>query len=466
MAKDTGRLWPFIAAVWGLFAVIAGGAYDRDSMDAVFLVRYATALQLIAIWILVAMVIHQDALTDQRQFWLTRPYDRRDLLTAKFLFCTAFVYLPIMLMQVWFAVRWNVPVLPALPSLMFYSLKPSLLMILPALAIAVLTSSLRQFIPVMIGIVGGAAILYIKMWPAMVSAADGLETTNIFGICVILLVPCLAIGLQFYSRRTLRSGVLLTAGLALFTVSWFSRTLMALPSSAAKLPIDPGHVSIEFDTNSPVRMVSHDPPFQNCAFVPLRIRGVPRGATLVPRHPHAMMWNARHEERFAHIFQNPIDDTGGGYAIQVCAFQPEALQGLLRLDVAFEIRTVEKTLRFPAQRQPFAIGRNGHCEIGSTPQLMGGRETLNCRMLLPSFSDVTAGVEYGGHRDFSRNFLSGPGSGQFGAIGLTMFPGASDDGPGLEEALRHPGAQFIFLYSHRAAVVQTTLTYPGLKLTP
>jgi len=49
---------------------------------------------LLAWWYLIAAVIHEEALPGNRQYWLTRPFSRRDLLAAKAIFILVFICLP------------------------------------------------------------------------------------------------------------------------------------------------------------------------------------------------------------------------------------------------------------------------------------------------------------------------------------------------------------------------------------
>jgi hypothetical protein len=104
--KDARRLWPLGAALCGLLAVAAATdpAYTsfrwREYMD--------FALP-IACWILVAAAIQQEYLPGDRQYWLTRPVGRRDLVLAKMLFAGAFVMLPVAVyhLAVWIALGIN-----------------------------------------------------------------------------------------------------------------------------------------------------------------------------------------------------------------------------------------------------------------------------------------------------------------------------------------------------------------------
>jgi hypothetical protein len=51
-------------------------------------------------WFLIVRVIQGESLVGDRQFWLTRPYQRRWLMAAKALFIVAFVNIPVLIFDV------------------------------------------------------------------------------------------------------------------------------------------------------------------------------------------------------------------------------------------------------------------------------------------------------------------------------------------------------------------------------
>jgi hypothetical protein len=107
-AKDCRHFWPEIlisvalvgALVWiypstwlsksGLYAV-AGGAFLPSMLEAGVLAVLLTVLVPVSWWLLIARVIHAEALVGDRQFWVTRPYEWKKLLGAKALFLAVFL---------------------------------------------------------------------------------------------------------------------------------------------------------------------------------------------------------------------------------------------------------------------------------------------------------------------------------------------------------------------------------------
>jgi hypothetical protein len=92
LLKDARRFWWEIAVTLGLLASVA-------RMDATRVGFIPGAMEgwlnliLPAVWAyLVALVIHDEALVGDRQFWLTRPYPWPALLVAKALFVLVFIH--------------------------------------------------------------------------------------------------------------------------------------------------------------------------------------------------------------------------------------------------------------------------------------------------------------------------------------------------------------------------------------
>src|SRR5208283_6127454 len=91
--KDVRHLWPAIAIVlaielllgWASFSPRAGLAGLRQGPDSIAALGW---------WYLIVSVIQQEAVPGNRQYWLTRPFSRWDLLAAKLMFILVFLCLP------------------------------------------------------------------------------------------------------------------------------------------------------------------------------------------------------------------------------------------------------------------------------------------------------------------------------------------------------------------------------------
>lgn len=100
--KDVRHCWPYIAGVLALTAV---HAWQESVAVPDFQGNLGTGLtgvllpllMVVAWWFAIGASIHGESLIGDRQFWTTRPYSWKSLLTAKLLFIAAFLMLPLLL---------------------------------------------------------------------------------------------------------------------------------------------------------------------------------------------------------------------------------------------------------------------------------------------------------------------------------------------------------------------------------
>lgn len=104
-------------------------------------------------WFLIVRVIHGESLVGDRQFWLTRPYQRRWLMAAKALFIIAFVNVPVLIFDVAFLARVGFSPWHRLPGLLQGQFFLTAVLILPIAAISVITESPIQFLLILFGVV-------------------------------------------------------------------------------------------------------------------------------------------------------------------------------------------------------------------------------------------------------------------------------------------------------------------------
>lgn len=98
----------------------------------------------LAAWVLIARLIHAEALPGTRQFWLTRPYSRSSLLTAKVLFVLVFLSLPKLLADAIIVRSYGFSLAASLPGLLWSQILLFALIVVPIMALATLTSSTAQ----------------------------------------------------------------------------------------------------------------------------------------------------------------------------------------------------------------------------------------------------------------------------------------------------------------------------------
>src|ERR1019366_7193189 len=159
--KDVRHLWPQVL----VFLAIAALAVVTDPA---LLVRTGThrfeylakILEPVACWVLIVAVIHEERLIGHEQYWLTRPYTWKNLVAAKALFLAVFVSLPLLVCQytILAATNGSVP-LNWIAALLWHQVFLAIFVILPAVALAVVTASLGQ---VLLGVIVSVPLFVIS----------------------------------------------------------------------------------------------------------------------------------------------------------------------------------------------------------------------------------------------------------------------------------------------------------------
>ena len=143
--KDVRQFWYEVAAVLLLLM-----KFGYDEVKETQLVNDATSLWQpllgVAWCLLIVRVIQAEALPGDRQFWITRPYDRRSLLAGKMLFLLTFISLPLLLTQAVIVAANGYEL--HIGDLLWNQILIVLVFILPAAALASVTATLPQFMAI------------------------------------------------------------------------------------------------------------------------------------------------------------------------------------------------------------------------------------------------------------------------------------------------------------------------------
>ncbi len=205
------------------------------------------ALTPIGWWLLITRVIHAERLVGDRQFWLTRPYTRTSLLTAKALFLIAFIYLPLFVMQALVLANAGFNPLLYLSGLLLGALCITCLAVLPLAALASVTSTIARATLAALGV----AVYLILLLTAASGASMHLANQGLAIPTTLIACVCIAVVLvQYFTRRTKLSLILLAFLLVSISVASFlppsqaaiSRNYPPLPAQAAPVHFayDPG----------------------------------------------------------------------------------------------------------------------------------------------------------------------------------------------------------------------------------
>ncbi len=145
----------------------AGENSHRDVMG------LTTALLVVTWVLLAARAVHAEAAVGDRQFWLTRPYDRRSLMAAKALLLIAAVHTPMFIAQAVILVANGFSIVDSLGGLLWEEVLLAFVFTIPEVALASVTDSFPRFLISVLGSL--AAVLWVlRLLAAIPDAADRL----------------------------------------------------------------------------------------------------------------------------------------------------------------------------------------------------------------------------------------------------------------------------------------------------
>ncbi len=243
-----------------------------------------------AAWYLIALVVHEHPLPGDRQYWLTRPYPRSSLVLAKALFVAVFLNLPLLAVQAAALAANGLAPLAYWRALAARQVFFTALMVLPAAAVAAVTTSLRQF--AMVALAAFGVVLAMELgsghMPApwggvdwMRSSAIGALAAAIFGGAVVL---------QYARRKTWYAGSMLAAGVVLCAAVpdldlWPGA--FAVQEHLGPRPSEGSTVRLQFDAaRDPAEgrsLLPHSQPQDNLAplSMPVQLTGIPAGMAVL-----------------------------------------------------------------------------------------------------------------------------------------------------------------------------------------
>ncbi len=216
-AKDFRHFWPEIlislallgALVWIFPSTWLSRGDFVTSLLEERLVALLTLLIPVSWWLLIARVIHAEAMVGDRQFWVTRPYEWKKLLGAKALFLLAFLYSPLLIAQCLLLFRAGFHPLSFLPGLLFNLLLITTGIVLPLFAIAAVTATFaRLTLTLFAGLVCFIGYVAISLY----FADDApIPYSDHFSMPLVLLFCGAVVVVQYAARRVWISRLLLIA---------------------------------------------------------------------------------------------------------------------------------------------------------------------------------------------------------------------------------------------------------------
>jgi uncharacterized membrane protein YidH (DUF202 family) len=187
--------------------------------------------------LLILRLVHGERLAGVNQFWTTRPYEWPKLLAAKAIFLMLFMYVPLLLSQVYLLHAGGTGIAPNISILLLNLIRLTALLVLPMLCIAAVTGSFAQTTLSLLGIaVGITAFVTALQYAGSISATLGVPRTTPSFLAWLELglagaFSLFALLLQYRRRATRRAIAIL--GIAAVVLVVAQQTLQGSSAAAA-----------------------------------------------------------------------------------------------------------------------------------------------------------------------------------------------------------------------------------------
>ena len=404
--KDSRHHWPEIAASLALLVAYAwmqpqewqnpgGRAYGLGAIATLGLLSQLIVPLIPFSWIfLIVRAIHDESLVGDRQFWVTRPYEWKQLAAAKVLFVFTFVCVPFFIADVYLLAKAGFSPLTFFTALLWLQLIWILVVFQPVAALAAITRSIPQMLLALLLIVLFAFALGI-LSDAVPNASFGGYNGTVFMILIITTALAILL-LQYSAGRTSRSlRVLAGLGIAILLVTVVTpyRTLMARTYPLATADQFPLRMA---------RLPSHAPEkpatYQDMVILklPLRLSGLPkdsfailRGQILTLSSGQGAHWDSGWESNRMMLFPEH-DSASVNFSVRTRVFdrmKSSPVQAHLLLAFTLYREKNQRQLIVPAGE--FAFADYGFCSAETR-----GWSTLTCRIPLRSTESLLVTSEF------------------------------------------------------------------------
>ena len=281
--KDVRRLWWAVAGSLALLATLAWQDRWRSDYLPGPIEGWLNVIVPFAWACLLGLVVEQDPLVGDRQFWITRPHRRAWLLGGKLLFALVFVHGASFLADVYILAARGFSPLAFLPQLLGKQVLLAGALTLPALALAALFRNFTQFMLAALCVVAAIVILtgtYQFREPPIPLLRTSTIGDRLGTIVLLVATGAIAIvALQYFRRKTNRARFigLAVACIAAAIFSWMPQTILwaaraeaSRPREALSLALAPGTLQSAF------RRVGW-PVWRETVMIPLKLSGLPAG---------------------------------------------------------------------------------------------------------------------------------------------------------------------------------------------
>jgi len=290
--KDARHHWPEIAASLALLVAFAWldirDWSHRDSFVATgfsillasrFLPGLVDALVPISWTFLIVRIVQGESLVGDRQFWVTRPYDWKQLVAAKALFVLAFINLPLFILDIFLLIRAGFHPAHYLGGLLWMQVMWILCLFLPTAALATITKNIPQMLLAVlllaIFMIGTTALSPLIPNSSAPSDIAGWSGFLLIGTAVAIIL------LQYSRRRTAFSRWLILGLCGLLTLMEVATPYRSV--IAREYPLPNGNLPVQLAL---VPAVTHDtgsfPAYDGSIPIrfPLSVSGLPNDSLL------------------------------------------------------------------------------------------------------------------------------------------------------------------------------------------
>jgi hypothetical protein len=233
-------------------------------------------------WYVISQLIHEEPLTGDRQFWITRPYSRVSLLSSKALFILCFINLPLLFGGLAILGVAGYQPLRYLPNFLWMQFTFTAAVLLLPVALASLTRTLVQFVLTVLGLIVGFLMLGLIFGKGPVGGvyqSPGLAWVAGIRMLLSVVVATLAVVLlQLRRRNRLISAGAGVGMVVLFVLPDYSLDLRIGAATQARTFGEKGTESVTVAVGTPRMAGNHSGTLD----IPFRIAQIPDAQTAAP----------------------------------------------------------------------------------------------------------------------------------------------------------------------------------------
>jgi hypothetical protein len=386
--KDVRHLWPSIlivmvlAGMHAVFDVLSWPVYNPETNRTNAIASLLGILLPLGLWFLIAQLIFQEALPGDRQFWLTRPYRWGNLLAAKVLFVFVFGSIPLFLSDCYILGVQRLGVFDDVPTLFLRQGLLAALFLLPAFALATVTSGLLQFV-----LAWFVLLLVMVMEMVLMSHGSSVVVSSVVPYLLAFTATFIGVALwQYAQRRTTIARVVLLAVtcavvpvmMELWRLPFFYKAPPILPASPKGFDI---RVRYDLDRPSPASRGWQGPPEGFVlARIPLAVEGLPPGTLLRGNAPTTVRIAGRVWPEPKQMWAGSVEREEGEYW-QTLTLQKARLNELgqrsVSLHASFDFEVVNDRVEttISLAKESFHAPHLGYCRVFS----FGSQTNLSCK---------------------------------------------------------------------------------------